>query len=123
MYIVSNSSSISCIPVSACNSKNIVFRIYASSQSSAKYISIMDEGDGMSENELTHKAMQWGPEVEKVRQKMILFVAASAMSSEISVRHVECSSNVSRPPRSALKPSSVFFEFYSNVFPHSEIRL
>ena len=35
------------------------FRIYASSQSSAKYISIMDDGDGMTEEELTNKAMAW----------------------------------------------------------------
>ncbi len=51
------------------NAKNIVFRIYASSQSSAKYISIMDDGDGMTEEELTNKAMAWGPEFDKFRTK------------------------------------------------------
>ena len=29
----------------------------------------MDDGDGMSENELTHRAMQWGPEFDKIRKK------------------------------------------------------
>ena len=51
------------------NANNITFRVYASSNNSVKYISIMDDGDGMSENELTHRAMQWGPEFDKIRKK------------------------------------------------------
>ena len=56
---------------------------------------------------------------------MILFVAASAMSSEISVRHVDKKMFVERQPPTEIGSKAVvrLFEFYSNVFPHSEIRL
>ena len=49
--------------------QKISFNIYALSNYSAKYISIMDDGEGMTEKELSDKAMRWGPEFDKIREQ------------------------------------------------------